>query len=139
MLWRLKASGRAVKGPSEKDPLPPPAQTAGVSFLEFATDRSSAEALSKLLRSIGFRHAGTHRSKDVELYAQGPLRVVINTETEGFAHSSYVVHGTNVCALGLRMADADRALRRAEGVLNATDEEKGPWLTEDGELERLMA
>ena len=29
-------------------------------------------------------------------------------------------------------------MRRAEGVLNATDEEKGPW-QEDSELERLMA
>ena len=32
-----------------------------------------------------------------------------------------------------------QTLRRAEGVLNATEEEKGPWLEEDGELERLMA
>ena len=31
-----------------------------------------------------------------------------------------------------------QTLRRAEGVLNATDEEKGPW-QEDDELERLMA
>ena len=30
-------------------------------------------------------------------------------------------------------------LRRAEGVLGATDEEKGPWIEENGELERLMA
>jgi len=30
-----------------------------------------------------------------------------------------------------------QTLRRAEGVLNATEEEKGPWL-EEAELERLM-
>ncbi|KAK0827154.1 FACT complex subunit [Friedmanniomyces endolithicus] len=29
-------------------------------------------------------------------------------------------------------------LRRAEGVLNATAEEKGPWVRDEGELERLM-
>ncbi|KAK0870015.1 hypothetical protein LTR87_013481 [Friedmanniomyces endolithicus] len=29
-------------------------------------------------------------------------------------------------------------LRRAEGVLSATDEEKGPWVRNDAELERLM-
>jgi 4-hydroxyphenylpyruvate dioxygenase len=40
-------------------------------------------------------------------------------ETEGFAHSSYVVHGTNVCALGLRMADADEAFARSQGLLAA--------------------
>ncbi|WP_182086327.1 sugar phosphate isomerase/epimerase and 4-hydroxyphenylpyruvate domain-containing protein [Aureimonas sp. ME7] len=114
---RLKAEGRAVKGPSEPSPLPAPARTSGVSFVEFAADAASGRAVAALLASIGFRRAGHHRSKDVELYAQGDLRVVINMEPEGFAHSSYVVHGTNVCALGLRMADADEALARAEGLL----------------------
>jgi len=31
-----------------------------------------------------------------------------------------------------------QTLRRAEGVLNATDEERGPWLP-DEDVERLMA
>ncbi|KAK3075975.1 hypothetical protein LTR53_000152 [Teratosphaeriaceae sp. CCFEE 6253] len=31
-----------------------------------------------------------------------------------------------------------QTLRRAEGVLNATEEEKGPWVENDAELERLM-
>ncbi|WP_062207387.1 bifunctional sugar phosphate isomerase/epimerase/4-hydroxyphenylpyruvate dioxygenase family protein [Aureimonas sp. AU12] len=117
LMDRLKAEGRAMKGPSERDPLPAPARTAGVSFTEFATDGASAEGLTDMLTAIGFRHAGTHRSKDVELFVQGDLRVVVNTEMEGFAHSSYVVHGTNVCALGLRMTDAPAALARAEGLL----------------------
>jgi 4-hydroxyphenylpyruvate dioxygenase len=120
MMDRLKAEGRAVKGPSEPNPLPPPARTRGVSFIEFATDNASAVALSQLLTSIGFRHAGRHRSKDVELFVQGDLRVAVNTDTEGFAHSSYIVHGTNVAALGLRMEDADAALRRAEGLIATT-------------------
>ena len=38
------------------------------------------------------------------------------------------------------ITDLDQqTLRRAEGVLNATEEEKGPWLEDDGELERLMS
>ncbi|MCD7107461.1 sugar phosphate isomerase/epimerase and 4-hydroxyphenylpyruvate domain-containing protein [Rhizobium sp. DKSPLA3] len=117
MMDRLKAEGRAVKGPSEPDPLPPPARTAGISFVEFATDMQSAVPLSALLQSIGFRHAGRHRSKDVDLYTQNDLRVVINTETEGMAHSAYVVHGTNVSALGLRMADVQQGMARAAGLL----------------------
>ncbi|WP_416358123.1 bifunctional sugar phosphate isomerase/epimerase/4-hydroxyphenylpyruvate dioxygenase family protein [Aureimonas phyllosphaerae] len=120
MMDRLKAEGRAVKGPSEPNPLPSPARTRGVSFIEFATDNASAVALSQLLTTIGFRHAGRHRSKDVELFVQGDLRVAVNTDTEGFAHSSYIVHGTNVAALGLRMEDADAALRRAEGLIATT-------------------
>ena len=31
-----------------------------------------------------------------------------------------------------------QTMRRAEGVLNATDEEKGPWIEDEEELERLM-
>ncbi len=131
MMDRLKAEGRAVKGPSEPHPLPSPAQTAGISFIEFATDVGSAVALARLLESIGFRHAGRHRSKDVELFVQGDLRVVVNTETEGFAHSAYVVHGTNVAALGLRMRDAAAAMARAEGLIaTAFRQPVGP-----GELE----
>ena len=30
-------------------------------------------------------------------------------------------------------------MRRAEGVLNATEEEKGPWLEDEAELERLLS
>ncbi|MET0257922.1 MAG: TIM barrel protein [Methylobacterium sp.] len=117
LMDRLKAEGRAVNGFSDPDPLPAPARTSGVSFIEFATDGASAVALSAMLTSIGFRRAGRHRSKDVELFTQGDLRVVVNTETEGFAHSSYVVHGTNVCALGLRMRDSEAAYARAQGLL----------------------
>ena len=131
MMDRLKAEGRAVKGPSEPNPLPPPARTAGLSFLEFATDNASAVALARLLTSIGFRRAGRHRSKDVALFVQGDLRVVVNTDAEGFAHSSYIVHGTNVAALGLRMQDAAAAMRRAEGLIaTAFHQPVGP-----GELE----
>ncbi|KAK4635431.1 hypothetical protein CLAFUW4_01844 [Fulvia fulva] len=32
-----------------------------------------------------------------------------------------------------------QTLRRAEGFLNATEEEKGPWIQDDDELERLMS
>ncbi|MBB3948869.1 bifunctional sugar phosphate isomerase/epimerase/4-hydroxyphenylpyruvate dioxygenase family protein [Aureimonas jatrophae] len=114
---RLKREGRAVKGPSERQPLPPPAPTTGVSFLEFATDAASAPALSTLIEGLGFQHAGRHRTKEVELYAQGALRIVINRETEGLAHSSYVLHGTSLCAIGLAMADTDAAETRAKGLV----------------------
>jgi len=114
---QLKRESRAVKGPSERDPLPPPAATKGVSFLEFATDAATAPTLAALIEGLGFEHVGTHRTKDVELYAQGPLRIVVNRETEGLAHSSYVVHGTNLCALGLEMVDAGQALARAKGLI----------------------
>lgn len=119
LMDQLKAEKRAGDAEQTTPALNPPARTAGISFIEFATDGASAVALSELLTAIGFRKAGAHRSKDVTLFTQGDLRVVVNTETEGFAHSSYVVHGTNVCAFGLEVDDADKAVLRAEGLLAA--------------------
>ncbi len=88
----------------------------GVEFVEFAADEHEAETLADLLRTLGFRHAGNHVSKDVELWRQGGINVVINTEKEGFAHSSYIVHGTTVCDIGLRVDDAAATADRARAL-----------------------
>ena len=51
--------------------------------------RQAADELAALLPRLGFRRAGRHISKDVTLYRQGDINIVVNTEREGFAHSSY--------------------------------------------------
>jgi 4-hydroxyphenylpyruvate dioxygenase-like putative hemolysin len=37
---------------------------------------------------MGFSEAARHKNKDVTLYRQGGINIVINTEKEGLAHSS---------------------------------------------------
>ncbi|MEO9337674.1 TIM barrel protein [Mesorhizobium sp. SB112] len=96
--------------------LPARAKTSGVAFVEFATDESSAPGMVEFLKSIGFRLAGRHRTKNVELYTQGTLRIVVNSEDTGFAHSTYILRGTNLCAIALKVDDARAALERAEGL-----------------------
>ncbi|HMA14397.1 MAG: TIM barrel protein, partial [Bacteroidota bacterium] len=66
----------------------------GVEFVEFAADQREADELGGLLRQLGFRRAGRHIAKEVELWRQGGINIVVNTEPEGFAHSSYLMHGT---------------------------------------------
>jgi 4-hydroxyphenylpyruvate dioxygenase len=44
---------------------------------------------------------------------------VVNREKEGFAHSHQLVHGSSVCAIGLKVADAAAALDRAEKLRDA--------------------
>lgn len=85
----------------------------GIEFVEFAADEKEAAELAILFRALGFRLAGHHVSKDVVLYRQGGINLVINTEREGFAHSSYLVHGASVCAIGLRVDDARATVARA--------------------------
>ncbi|SET75921.1 bifunctional sugar phosphate isomerase/epimerase/4-hydroxyphenylpyruvate dioxygenase family protein [Oceanicella actignis] len=85
----------------------------GVAFIEFATRGEEAEALAKLLHCMGFRHVGDHVSKRVALWRQGEARVVVNAETEGFANSAYLVHGTTVCDVGLSVSSAADTVARA--------------------------
>lgn len=85
----------------------------GVEFVEFATDQAGAADIDSLLTCLGFGKVGRHVSKDVALYRQGQINIVVNTEREGFAHSSFVVHGTSVCAMGLKVEDAQATVDRA--------------------------
>jgi 4-hydroxyphenylpyruvate dioxygenase len=88
----------------------------GVEFIEFAADEDEAERLGTLFRSMGFAAVARHRNKDVTHYRQGGINLVVNTEREGFAHSSYIVHGTSAYAIGLRVADAAATVERARAL-----------------------
>jgi 4-hydroxyphenylpyruvate dioxygenase len=88
----------------------------GIEFVEFAADEAEAAELASLFRTLGFRHVGRHVSKDVALFRQGNINLVINTEREGFAHSSYLVHGTSVCDIGLKVEDANATVARARAM-----------------------
>jgi 3-dehydroshikimate dehydratase len=88
----------------------------GIEFVEFAANETEAEQLGEMLSMLGFALAGHHISKDVALWQQGDINIVINTEHDGFAHSSYVMHGTNVCDIGLRVEDAGATVERARAL-----------------------
>ena len=94
-------------------PMPKAEPVTGVQFIEFASSAADAPALEAFLASAGFEPAGEHRSKKVALWRQGEVNLLVNRETTGFAHSSYVVHGTGVSEIGLQMPDAQAALERA--------------------------
>ncbi|MCX2723133.1 bifunctional sugar phosphate isomerase/epimerase/4-hydroxyphenylpyruvate dioxygenase family protein [Roseibium salinum] len=88
----------------------------GIEFVEFAASSEEAQHLAAMLHTLGFARAGRHVSKKVDLWRQGDINIVINTEPEGFAHSSYVMHGTNVCDIGVKVADAQAAVERARAL-----------------------
>jgi 4-hydroxyphenylpyruvate dioxygenase len=97
--------------------LPARSRALGFEFIEFAVDEENGAELGKVFKALGFRKAGRHVSKDVEWWRQGAINLVINSEREGFAHASYITHGPSVCALGLRVEDAESAMARARGLL----------------------
>lgn len=94
-------------------PLPDRAVVHGVAFVEFAADQKRAEGLAAALHALGFRKAGRHRSKSVDLYCQGQINIVVNTEQQGQARSAFLAHGTAAYAIGLHVDDAQATLARA--------------------------
>ncbi|MGV8938232.1 MAG: bifunctional sugar phosphate isomerase/epimerase/4-hydroxyphenylpyruvate dioxygenase family protein [Allorhizobium sp.] len=110
--------------------MPDRAPIRGVGFVEFATDETDAESLISLLRSMGFRKAAQHRSKKVAVYQQGEIRLLVNTDTEGFASASQAVHGASAYAMALMVDDANAAMKRAL----ALDAEPFSQPVADGEL-----
>ncbi|MFN3613861.1 MAG: bifunctional sugar phosphate isomerase/epimerase/4-hydroxyphenylpyruvate dioxygenase family protein [Rubrimonas sp.] len=109
----IAMTGRARGG----RPLPPRPAIRGAAFLEFAVDEATGADLARLFRAMGFRRAGQHRTKDVTRHAQGGINLLINTETEGFAHSHFITHGPSVAAICLSVADAGAQMNRAEALL----------------------
>ncbi len=96
------------------EPLAPKAKSSGTGFIEFAVNETKAGELAHLFSQLGFRKTGKHRSKAVERWSQGKVELVINSETDGFAHSHYVTHGPGVCAIALDVDNAGLAMQRAE-------------------------
>jgi 4-hydroxyphenylpyruvate dioxygenase len=115
--------GIAIEVPAMPDRIVP----TGVEFVEFAADEAEAGELGDLLGAMGFSLVARHRSKEVVLYRQGGINIVVNTEKEGFAHSSYVVHGASAYAIGLRVEDAAATVSRARALGAETFEQRhGP-------------
>lgn len=96
--------------------LPPAAKIGGVDFVEFAAAPAGEGDFAALLQGLGFTRVARHRSKDVDLYRQNDLNIVINREQEGFAHTFNLLHGTSICALGLRFDHPEAALERANAL-----------------------
>ncbi len=100
----------------EVPPMPAKSDVEGVEFVEFAANDEEAETLCAMLASLGFHHQGQHINRQIAHWCQGDINIVVNTEPEGFAHSSYLQHGTSVCDIGLRVSDANGTMARAKAL-----------------------
>jgi 4-hydroxyphenylpyruvate dioxygenase len=79
----------------------------GIEFVEYATPRP--QALGQVLESMGFRPVARHRSREVLLYRQGTMNIVVN------AHGvtpSVDGQAPQIAAVALRVRDAGAAWRR---------------------------
>ncbi|MCU4179350.1 bifunctional sugar phosphate isomerase/epimerase/4-hydroxyphenylpyruvate dioxygenase family protein [Bosea sp. BH3] len=119
LIWLLDETARKLGRPVPGAvPMPPPAPVETVEFIEFAVSEAERPGFEALMRALGFARTGSHRSKDVDLWSQGDIRIVLNSETDSFARSYQITHGTSVCALALRVPDARAATQRAAALLD---------------------
>jgi 4-hydroxyphenylpyruvate dioxygenase len=93
--------------------LPARVRAEGVAFIEFATRGDEARMLVALLQTMGFAHVGQHVTKSLSLWQQGDIRIVLNSETTGYANSAYLSHGTTICDVGVLVNSAADTARRA--------------------------
>ncbi|MDQ2696381.1 MAG: sugar phosphate isomerase/epimerase and 4-hydroxyphenylpyruvate domain-containing protein [Pseudomonadota bacterium] len=119
LLWLEEQLGVSQHRPARTaaTPLVPAPTTAGVEFIEFAAFGDTAAPFRHLLQALGFKQTHKHRSKDVTLYRQGDINIVVNEENNSFARSYYLLHGVSVCAVALRVGDAGQAHDRARALL----------------------
>jgi 4-hydroxyphenylpyruvate dioxygenase len=107
------AAKRLLGAPTD---MPPPQAPIAAEFVEFTATGEDAERLGATFATLGFARAGTHRTKKVRRWRQGKVNLVINAETKGFARSYRIVHGTSICAIGVRVADAQAVMERAAAL-----------------------
>ena len=76
----------------------------GIEFIEYAT--SQPQAFGAVLQNMGFAAVARHRSREVMLYRQGPMNLIVNSHGAPDATPT-------VSALALRVRDAAFAHRHA--------------------------
>ena len=81
----------------------------GIEFVEYATSRP--QALGQVLEMMGFKPVARHRSREVLLYRQGSMNVVINAHVG--ARSAAPTDTPAIAAVALRVRDAAAAYRHA--------------------------
>jgi 4-hydroxyphenylpyruvate dioxygenase len=83
----------------------------GIEFIEFST--AKPQALGQVLEMMGFRPVARHRSREVLLYRQGDMNIIINAHAGGLPRSVQPSDTPVIAAIALRVRDAASAYHYA--------------------------
>jgi 4-hydroxyphenylpyruvate dioxygenase len=81
----------------------------GIEFIEFATGKP--QALGQVLEMMGFRPVARHRSREVLLYRQGGLNIVVNAHPLDADAQGQLPETPTIAAVAVRVRDARAAYR----------------------------
>ena len=82
----------------------------GIEFIEYATSRP--QALGQVLENMGFRPVARHRSREVTLYRQGGMNLVVNANPDDARVSASADGQPVISAVAFRVRDALKAHTR---------------------------
>ena len=83
----------------------------GIEFIEYAT--SQPQALGSVLQSMGFVPVARHRSREVTLYRQGTMNLIVNADPGALPGASEPKAAPELKAIALRVRDAGFAWKRS--------------------------
>jgi 4-hydroxyphenylpyruvate dioxygenase len=83
----------------------------GIEFIEYAT--SQPQAFGSVLQSMGFVPVARHRSREVMLYRQGPMNLIVNSHPDALPRLSAPTETPELKAIALRVRDAAFAWRHS--------------------------
>jgi 4-hydroxyphenylpyruvate dioxygenase len=86
----------------------------GIEFIEFAT--SKPLILGGVLEQMGFVPIARHRSREVELYRQGSMNIIVNSQPADVPRMAQPMERPFLSAFAVRVRDADAAFRRAQDL-----------------------
>ncbi|MBM7059653.1 4-hydroxyphenylpyruvate dioxygenase [Pseudomonas sp. UL073] len=92
-----------------------PIGTDGFEFVEFtAPDATGIQQLRELFSSMGFTETAKHRSKEVFLFQQNDINIVLNGSPTGHVREFAKKHGPSACAMAFRVKNAAQAAAYVE-------------------------
>ena len=90
---------------------PNPLGLDGIEYVEYTTTKP--QALGQVLETLGFKPVARHRSREVLLYRQGDMNIIINAHAGGLPRSVQPSDTPVIAAIALRVRDAASAYRYA--------------------------
>jgi len=99
---------------SVREPIPAPSNPLGldgIEFIEYAT--SEPQEFGTLLQKMGFCAVARHRSREVVLYRQGSMNLIVNAHPDALPGLSSPGSTPALAAIALRVRDAAYAHRHA--------------------------
>ncbi|MGL4312537.1 MAG: 4-hydroxyphenylpyruvate dioxygenase [Sphingomonas sp.] len=83
----------------------------GFEFVEFCAPQKGV--IEPVFEAMGFTRIAHHRSKDVDLWRQGGINLIVNYQPKSHAAYFAAEHGPSACGMAFRVKDAQAAYAAA--------------------------